>query len=118
MNCVLVTGSREWDDETTIKEALLNYDPRDTLLVVGDAKGADSIATQTWRSRGGKCLVFKPDWNKHGRKAGPLRNLEMIEYVLSQESVTVLAFNLGTPGTTHTIKESQKEGLHVIEYKK
>lgn len=118
MNCVLVTGSREWEDETTIEEALLNYEPNDTLLVIGDAKGADSIATRVWKSMGGECLVFKPDWTKYGRKAGPLRNLDMIKYVLSQACVTVLAFNLGTPGTTHTINESRKAGLHVIEYKK
>lgn len=121
MNCLLVTGSRGWNDEVTIRNVLSNYNPEDTLLVVGDAKGADSIATKLWKSFGGECKIFKPDWGKYGSKAGPLRNLDMINYVISSdfiETVTVLAFNLGTPGTTHTITQSRKLGLHVIEYTK
>lgn len=120
MNCILVTGSREWDYIDTINEALSSYDTENTLMVVGDAKGADRIATELWLSRGGECKIFKPDWSK-GRVAGILRNKEMINYVIESDfisNVTVLGFNLGTPGTTHTITHSRKLGLHVMEYTK
>lgn len=120
MDAILVTGSRGWCDHTTINNVLSNYDTETTLLIVGDAAGADTIALDYWKSLNGQYIQFKPDWKKYGKKAGPLRNIDMINYALSDKvvSVTVLAFNLGTPGTRHTIQEAKSRGLTVVEYTK
>ena len=78
---ILVTGSRDWEDVSAIFSAL-NHVMRkwgtDIVVVHGGAKGADTIAGQ-WAG-----LQFVPeevhlaDWNTHGKKAGFIRNAEMV----------------------------------------
>lgn len=50
------------------------------LIVSGEAKGADTIAeiiAQDWNI---PAQVFKPDWSRYGRGAGPVRNAEIINH--------------------------------------
>lgn len=77
---ILVTGSRTWNDEGTIIKALLPYRAYGNVLVVGGAKGADTIAEDIWVGVWGLTAeVHLPDWNRYGRSAGLVRNREMIE---------------------------------------
>lgn len=59
--------------------------------------------------------VFEADWAQFGRRAGFIRNREMIE----AKPDLVLAFSLNySSGTEHTIREAQHRGIHckVIRY--
>lgn len=85
---VLVTGSREWSDETAVFDALveqLNGDADYHIVVVHGAcpTGADYIA-QTFcdRNAANKFALVEAephpaDWSQ-GKKAGPLRNQQMV----------------------------------------
>lgn len=79
---ILVTGSRTWDNTDIISAALLRawYDagsPEDAVLVSGACPtGADAIAERFW----GLTVERHPaDWTKHGRRAGFVRNAEMVD---------------------------------------
>jgi hypothetical protein len=86
---VLVTGSRYWTDQGAIHRALFTVEhialsakpPGGPFtLVQGGARGADSIAASWAHSRVGWAVEeFRADWDRHGRKAGPIRNREMIK---------------------------------------
>lgn len=82
---ILVTGSREWDDEDSIESALWNAwcdlgNPdcdRVTLVHGACPTGADSLAASIARKVGMNVEEHPADWSQ-GRKAGPERNAAMV----------------------------------------
>lgn len=95
---VLVCGSRYWTDAGLIRNKLVDlYDEvtqTDTLTVIeGGAKGADRIAG-AWAANARTEQVgwvrFNADWSKHGKAAGPLRNQEMLRWLLDAEEETLV----------------------------
>lgn len=74
---LLIAGSRDWQDETQIRQALEHAHP--TVLIHGAARGADSIAARLAYAMGIEALAFPADWGRYGRAAGPLRNQRMLD---------------------------------------
>ena len=81
---VLITGSREWDDEVTLHAALhdcvahavhLGMWP---VVVHGSARGADLMAAAWAAVHGAGIEAHRADWKTHGRAAGPIRNALMV----------------------------------------
>ena len=106
---VLVCGSRDWTDQEAIvnRIALL---PSDAVVVHGGARGADRIAGAAAEILGHEVKVFRADWNKYGKAAGILRNLQMLD----TRPDRVIAFWDGvSPGTQHTIEEARRRGIKV-----
>ena len=50
---------------------------RDTVLVHGDAAGADTIAREQWERWGLPTLAYPAGWDGYGPSAGPRRNEQM-----------------------------------------
>lgn len=115
---VMVTGSRDWTDGGVVYRAMVmvtasEEKPRLTTLVVGDAEGADALATRYAGYFGWGVEVFHAAWARYGKAAGPLRNLDM----LNSKPDLVLAFRLGgeeSRGTTHAVTAARKQGVPVI----
>lgn len=74
---LLIAGSRDWQDETPIRQALERARP--TVLIHGAARGADSIAARLAHAMGIEVLAFPADWERYGRAAGTLRNQRMLD---------------------------------------
>lgn len=106
---MLVCGSRTFNDARVVEERMSRL-PMGTTFIVGGARGADSIAEVLARSWEAHVMVIKPDWDTHGKRAGFLRNLQMLD----QNPDLVLAFWDGeSKGTQHTIREARKRGIPV-----
>lgn len=127
-NCyaLIITGSRKWPEDSNehtviIRDqivrawTLARLQGYYLIVVHGDSPkgGADKVADQIVRhSPFFKFSIdvkpFPADWNKHGRKAGPIRNRDMVKYVLDQGFVKVkgAGFYYGdpSPGTRDCIK--------------
>lgn len=100
---VLVTGSRTWTYAATMRDRLARL-PRDATIVVGDARGADAHAIRIARNLGLNVEIHRADWSM-GRRAGLMRNLEMLDYPVPD---LVLAFWDGeSRGTRFTFKAAQ-----------
>jgi hypothetical protein len=109
---VLVCGSRDWLDERAIYERLRRF-AIGTVLLHGDARGADRLAAGVGRLLGFVVRAFPADWDRHGKKAGILRNLAMLD----EQPDLVLAFRVnGSRGTTHTIEAARRRGIPVEVY--
>lgn len=84
------------------------------VLIVGDAKGADSIAW-AWAKLGRvKRRRYKANWEKYGRAAGPIRNNRMLGH---GKPDLVLAFHndiSSSKGTRHCTESARKRGIPVI----
>ncbi len=92
---LLVCGDRNWDEPERVEDAILftwaEYDHSEYFLVIsGGARGADTHAREACEKHGITFLEFPAEWDKHGRKAGPIRNQQMID---EGEPMQALAFH-------------------------
>ena len=101
-----VVGSRDFNDYDLLKLKLDIIHKRKsiTLIVSGGAKGADSLAERWAKENRIELLIFLPDWDKYGKKAGYLRNEDIIK-----NSDAVIAFWDGeSRGTLSSINLAKK----------
>lgn len=108
---LLICGSRKWDNYDRIYALLKAHKP--SLVIEGGARGADTMAGQAAEELGIPYLIYLANWTKWGKKAGPIRNQEMLEKGKPDE---VWAFSnniVGSPGTTDMIKRSLMAHLPV-----
>ena len=79
---VLITGSREWNDQKTILDALSallsDHKAGDITVIVGGARGADKIAKEIAEFLCMNVQEFPAKWDKFGKSAGHIRNAEMV----------------------------------------
>jgi predicted Rossmann-fold nucleotide-binding protein len=116
MTRVLVCGGRNYSDEQRVFDVLNSYshDYDFTMLIQGGAPGADRAATR-WADIGMiPVMCFKPNWKKHGKAAGPIRNTRMIE---EGKPDLVIAFP-GGKGTANMVAQARAAGIEVIEVTK
>lgn len=78
---ILCCGSRDWDDPKLIATILdgLHIHHGPLLIIEGGATGADHYAGQWAKNQDQKHVVFRADWNLHGKAAGAIRNKEMLD---------------------------------------
>lgn len=110
---VMVTGSRTYSNQEKVRYALRKIDSvynGNITLIHGGAKGADSLADREAQILGWGIRIFHADWETHGKKAGPIRNQEMID----ERPNIVLAFpEKRSVGTWDAIKRAKKAGIRV-----
>ena len=77
-----------------------------TEIVSGGARGVDSLAEEYAKERNLPITVFKPDWERHGRKAGFVRNVQIVNHCDH-----LLAFwDEKSKGTKHSIDTARRKG--------
>ncbi|MET8694756.1 DUF2493 domain-containing protein [Streptomyces bauhiniae] len=116
---ILVTGSRTWDDDTVIGEALSEairpvWHDRNVVIVHGACpSGADQMAHE-WAEVFGVDVERHPaDWNRYCKAAGPRRNAHMVHLGAD----LCLAFiRDGSRGATHCADLAEKAGITVRRY--
>ncbi len=114
MSTLIVSGSRNANQGhiVSVDKVLFQLHAVEpiTLLVHGGCRGVDQIAALWAAFRKIPVKVYSADWDQHGRKAGPMRNLDML---VSHPGARVAAFPLGygtSPGTRGMIKLAKKRG--------
>lgn len=115
---VLVCGSRNWTRCWMIETYLDGLDARfgPLIIIEGEAAGADR-AGAVWAERHDprrEVMRFPADWERHGKRAGFLRNTAMLE---EGQPDLVLAFadDLSTSvGTAMMVKIARAAGVPTI----
>lgn len=81
---LLVCGGRDFSDYHKMFETLdtLNRLFRVDYVVHGDARGADKLAGIWGGERVIPVKACPALWHEHGRRAGPIRNAEMLDLLL------------------------------------
>lgn len=117
---ILVTGSRDWDDEERVAyelglavgDALRQGYAHTSIVIVHGAcpSGADRAADRIARDYGHRVERHPADWDRYGRAAGPKRNTEMVALGAN----TCLAFiRNGSRGASHCAGLAERAGVPV-----
>lgn len=117
---IIVCGGRNFNDKNLFEETLDRIIPLydSPELISGHASGADMLAEEYAQKNNLRITVFKPDWKKYGRAAGPIRNREMIQFAAEEQPVIIAFWNGSSRGTKNMIEQGEKAGakIHVIAY--
>ena len=104
---VIIAGGRDFANYELLQNKCDQFfrEKRPTAIISGPARGADTLGTHYARERGIQVLEFPADWERLGRRAGMVRNLQMLD-----AADAVVAFWDGqSRGTAHTIGEAKKK---------
>lgn len=110
---VLVCGGRDFRDASFFDRAMCEMDNRICIgeIIHGGANGADTMAGCWGEKHNIPVTVFKADWSRHGRAAGPRRNEKML---YEGKPEYVIAFP-GGRGTAHMVRIAKAAGVTVFE---
>lgn len=115
MKRILVTGSRDWEDVSRIFEtltAVMRYwKTTNIILVHGGARGADTIAGQWASSQFLMEEVHFAEWDLYGKKAGFVRNAEMVK---SGADICVAFIKDNSRGATMCAELAEKAGIPTL----
>lgn len=120
---VVINGSRQFQNYSFLEEKcyeiLTPYIKKGVKIIIreGNAKGADTLAARFAKENNFNLEVYQADWSL-GRYAGFKRNLEMLKGKNRDKPCQLLiSFNMGTPGTTHTINCAKELNIPIFEFK-
>lgn len=115
---ILVTGSRDWRNARTILDAIryqVSVDPWQEVTVVhGGARGADQMAGIAAYQAACYQEVHPADWEKYGRRAGFVRNAEMVN---AGADVCLAFIRNNSKGATMCAQLAEKAGIPVVYYR-
>lgn len=111
---VLVCGGRDFTDYLLLRQELDNIlSQHDTIEITsGMAKGADTLAVNYAIEHGLILNEFHANWEKYGKKAGPIRNMQML--VEGKPDLVVAFPTKSSRGTWHMIRIAQQAGVETI----
>ena len=104
---ILILGSQNFSDFDLVRNTFsLLIDPlsnpEDVTIVHGNARGADRVSGFIAKEKGYQVEAHEPNWNLHGKKAGPIRTQQMIDQGFDQ--CIVFAYGSDMPSLTNVEK--------------
>lgn len=111
---ILFCGDRNWTNYKFIVDIISEMKP--TVVIEGEARGADSMARDAAEYFGIPVLAFPADWNTHGKAAGPIRNSQMLK---EGKPDLVVAFHndiKNSKGTKDMVTKARSKDIKVYVY--
>ena len=112
---IAIVGSRNFNNQKYFNlalESIQNQIKNVTHFVSGGAKGADLMGQKWAEQKGLEIKIFYPDWNKHGRAAGVIRNTDIVK-----NSDIIIAFpSKQGRGTQDSIRKATKLGKELYVF--
>ena len=116
MTKVCICGGRDFLNYNLFKKKCdsILENITDIEIISGGASGADFLAEIYAEEKGYKMSRFPADWKKYKKRAGIIRNKEMIK----QADFVIAYWNGVSKGTASSIKFTEQKGipLRIIKY--
>lgn len=109
---LVIAGSRFADlsEADLVRLDAIHAEHGVTEVVSGGAKGVDRCGESWAEARGIPIRVFRADWRRYRRGAGPVRNREMAAYA---DAAVLFP---GGSGTRNMLEEARRAGLRVFDF--
>lgn len=98
----IIAGSRTCTDYNTLLNAVRKINWKITAILSGNANGADKLGIRYAKEHDIPFLLYNAEWDKYGKKAGIVRNLEMIKVA----DALIALWDGRSSGTKHVIYEA------------
>lgn len=110
---VLVCGGRDYRDADHVWNTLCDLDANERIdcVIHGAATGADHEGMIWAQGNDRLHAPFAAEWERYGKKAGPLRNERMLR---DGKPDLVVAFP-GGRGTANMVAQAQLAGVRVLQ---
>lgn len=108
----IIAGSRTIDDYSQVESAVKQSGFTITELYSGCAKGVDMLGIMYADANKIPVMAFPAQWDKHGKKAGILRNEEMAKTA----DALIAIWDGKSRGTKHMIQIAKEKNLKVFVY--
>ena len=111
---VAVIGSRTFANKKLLFEILSKIQDID-VIVSGGAMGADSLAEVYAKENNLSTIIYKPNYEKHGKSAPFVRNRQIVDDC----DIVVSFWDGASRGTKYTMEyaEKQNKKVYVINCK-
>jgi hypothetical protein len=115
---LIVCGGRDrrLSPEDKVRLVALIAELKPDQIVEGNARGIDRDAGVLAAELCIPCIAFNADWRTHGKRAGPIRNRRMAEYVAANGGGACVAFP-GGRGTANMVTTARTLGLVVYDWR-
>ncbi len=111
---ILFCGDRNWTNYKVVADVMGELRP--TVVIEGEARGADTMARECADYHGIEVLAFRAKWEEYGAAAGPMRNKQML---VEGKPDLVVAFHNNlehSKGTLNMVKLARKQNIKVYVY--
>jgi hypothetical protein len=108
---VIIAGSRSITQYHIVQQYLNTLESTVTTVVCGGAKGVDTLGERWAKENNKEIQYFRPDWDKHGKSAGVIRNEEMAK----NADYLVLIWDGKSKGSAHMLRIAKTRGLIIDE---
>lgn len=109
---VIIYGSRTIVNYRILLDALKKSNFEITEILSGGARGVDTLAIRYAKENDIPYKIYKADWNKYGKSAGPIRNKEMI----NNADALIAIWDGKSRGTADIIRRARRKGIRVFVY--
>jgi hypothetical protein len=109
----IIAGSRGITDIGSVQVAMEACGWTPSIVVSGTAGGVDTLGERWAQEQGIPVFRTPANWDKYGKRAGYLRNVEMAQGA----DALVAIWDGVSKGTRHMIDIARKMGLRVYIYK-
>ena len=110
---IIIAGTRTFSNYNILLKAIEEANFEITEIVSGTARGVDRLGERYGSDYEIPVKFFKPEWYLFGNAAGPLRNLEMVNYA---EGLIAL-WDGKSRGTADIIRQAQEKKLKIFIFK-
>lgn len=104
MRKIAIVGSRDYNRPDKIETFIAGFRGLDVEIVSGGARGVDTYAVTYAKQFELKTKVFPADWESNGKRAGFLRNAQIVDY----SDILVAFWDGKSRGTKDSIDKALK----------
>ncbi len=115
---ILICGGRDFTDWGLFTRTMIDVcnqytsSKKKPFFISGGARGADAFAVSLAKGWEHPYKVYSADWEKHGKRAGPIRNQQMLD---EGKPDLVVAFPTKTSrGTWDMVNRAKRHGIETI----
>jgi len=110
-----IVGAREYTNKKRFTEIVDEWVEKNGFpdkIISGGATGVDTLAEHYAEERKIPFIKFLPEWNVHGKQAGPLRNT----HIVNSSTHMIAMPTKNSIGTFDSIRKAENKKIHVSVY--